>query len=99
MLMLNCAAGTEVALISAGARSRLMASPTVVYSTKAYSPITVSSGIATRRERERRMEGPRRPSTPLPSLLGILTLGQRRAIGLRCRQQGQDPRHREARSS
>ncbi len=47
--MLNWAAGMEVALMRFGARSRLIASPTVVYSTKAYSPITVSSGMATRR--------------------------------------------------
>src|ERR1700744_6777727 len=76
MLMLNCAAGTEVALIRAGARSRLMASPTVVYSTKPYRPITVSSGTATSRYRGRRMEGPRRPSAPVPLVLGILTLGR-----------------------
>jgi hypothetical protein len=46
--MSKAAAGTEVALIRLGVLSRLMASPTVVYSTNAYSPITVSSGMATR---------------------------------------------------
>src|SRR5580693_9780587 len=80
MLTSNCAAGTEVALMRFGARSRLMASPTVVYSTKPYRPITVSRGTATRKYSGRRMEGPRRPSAPLPLVLGILTLGERRSI-------------------